>query len=281
MLTASRALTVKGHIGEPLPDLPVLADFHGPEWEYRPRGGQVTMIVGQPGSQKSGLALHLAGEWGKVGVPTLYFSADMDQHTAITRLAASITGDRTRDVADGVESGNGAYYSDAVGDVSVRFVFDTNPTMTDIMESIDAWVELYDSYPGLIVLDNLLDVEPTAGDSEHSGYKSILLDVKELARGTGAHVFVLHHASEAGTNPNAPAPRSAVMGKVSQTPENVLSVAMDQTQQWFMASLVKHRNGPSDATAKRLVSMHVDPSRNRFERYTPAAQAWEGEKWWN
>lgn len=281
MLTASRALTAKGHIGEPLPDLPVLADLHGPEWEYRPRGGQVTMIVGQPGAQKSGFALHLAGEWGKIGVPTLYFSADMDQHTAVTRLAASLTGDRTLRVAEGIESGNAAYYADALQDANVRFAFDTNPTMGDVMETLDAWVELYDNYPSLIVLDNLLDVEPGAGDSEHTGYKSVLLDTKELARGTGAHVFVLHHASEAGTSPNAPAPRSAVMGKVSQTPENVLSVAMDQTQKWFFAALVKHRNGPSDATARRYTSLHVDPSKNTFERYVPAAQAWEGEKWWN
>src|SRR5690606_18629862 len=123
MLTASRALTAKGHIGEPLPALPVLADLHGPAWEYRPRGGHVAMVGGQPGSQKSGFALHLAGEYGKLGVPTLYFSADMDQHTAVTRLAASLTGDKTRDVAEGIESGNGAYYSDALTGANVRFVF--------------------------------------------------------------------------------------------------------------------------------------------------------------
>lgn len=269
MLTATRAIARSKQAGVPLPRLPELHDLHEGYFGFHPRGGQQTMICGQPGSQKSGFAIWLAGQWARMGITVLYVCADMDQHTASTRLVASVTGDTTTDVAEGLALGAEDYYAGLLGNLPVRFAFAPNPTFDDIKDELDAWVELWDEYPRVIVIDNLLDIIPTAGDNEFAGYKTILLDAKTLARETGAAVFILHHMSEAGTDPEWPAARKFVMGKVNQTPENVMSVAFAEGDREFRLSMVKHRNGPSDATADkgRVVRLRVHPERNQFERF--------------
>lgn len=273
MLTATRALARSKQIGTPLPELPQLYDLHHGEFKFRPRGSQQTMIAGAPAGQKSGFAIWLAGQWARMGVTTLYVCADMDQHTASTRLVASVTGHSVDTVSDGLASGAEDYYAELLGSLPVRFSFAPNPTFRDIEDEIDAWVELWDEYPQCIFIDNLLDVVPDAGDSETAGYKTILLDVKKLARTTGAAVFILHHMSEAGTDPEWPAPRASVMGKVNQTPENVLSVALAEGGTKFRVIPVKHRNGPSDAKAShdRVVTFSCTPAKNQFDRWFDVA----------
>lgn len=267
MLSATRALARAKQTGVPLPEIGALHDLYEGFYRFRPRGGEVTMIAGQPGSQKSGFALYLAGQYATKGLSCLYVSADMAQHTATTRLVASITGHTTETVSKGLAAGGEDYYAELLADVPVRFMFNPNPDFGDIQEELDAWVELWDEYPRVIVLDNLLDIVPSAGDNEFTGYKSVLLDAKTLARETGAAIFILHHMSETGTDPTKPAPRKSLMGKVSQTPENVLSVAMNDDLTEFRIAVVKQRSGPSDATAQTTVTLGVHPERNQFERH--------------
>src|SRR5690606_26140060 len=90
---------------------------------------------------------------------------------------------------------------------------------------IDAWVEFNDEFPKLIIVDNLLDVEPLS-DQEFASHKAILLELKSLARRTGALVLVLAHAKEEG-DPAFPAPKSGLQNKVSNTPAIMLSVALE------------------------------------------------------
>lgn len=278
MLSASRSLSKARATGEPLPSLDHLLDLREGYFRYRPRRSEVTMIAGMPGSQKSGFAIWLVSQFN---VPTLYFSADMAQHTAISRLAAAVTGDTIDSVKDAMFMGQQAYYEDALDGSPVRFVYNPNPTMQDVVGELDAWVEAWDSFPQVIVIDNLLDVVPSAGDTEHSGYKVTLLETKTLARETSAAIFILHHMSETGTDPDRPAPRKAVMGKASQSPENILSVALPPESDEFLVSVVKHRSGPSDATGKRFERLRITPERNRFERWTDAAsRRRDNEEFW-
>lgn len=263
-LTAARSVTKARSLGAPLPHVPELAALYEGEFRFTPRRGEVTMIAGMPGSQKSGFALFLAA---RMGLPTLYFCADMAQHTAITRLAATMTGDDKRTVADGIKGDGAGYYEDAVSDIDIRFCYDPNPDMGTITGELDAWVEGWDEYPALIVVDNLLDVIPPAGDSEHAAYKAILLEIKSMARLTGAAVLILHHMSESAGDPAKPAPRDKILGKVAQTPENVLSIAVDGDE--FRVSVVKQREGPTDAKASRWVSFKVEFARNRFVPWVP------------
>lgn len=280
MLSASRAFTKATETGAPLPPLDGLHDLHHGYFEFTFRKSELTMIAGQPGSQKSGFAIWLISQWAKKhGLSALYVSADMAQHTATARLTAAVSGDKTRTVQEGRESGYEDYYMDQLADVRVQFMFNSNPTLEDIWNEIDAWVEAQDSYPDIIVLDNLLDIVPAGGDNEFSGYKSILLDAKTMRQTTGAAVFILHHMSEGASDPTKPAARKAIMGKVAQTPENILSIAKNEELTEFYISVVKHRSGRDDATGKRFETFALHPERNQFERWfnmsAPPVVTWQ------
>lgn len=266
MLSAGRAMRRARESGQPLPEIPALKELYGGYFKFRARGGQVTMIAGQPGSLKSALALFWAE---RCHVPGIYFSADMAAHTAMTRLAASSTGETIDSVSSALADGHEDYYSEVVQNSMLKFCFDPNPSSDTFQGELNAWVEAYDNYPRIIVIDNLLDVVPDSGDNEFSGYKAVLLEVKTLARVTGAAVFILHHMSETGTDPNKPAPRKSIQGKVSQTPENVISVALNEDTGEFLLSVVKHRSGPQSPTASRVVALRALPDRNQFVPWKP------------
>lgn len=226
--------------------------------KVRPRLGQMCMIVGQPGSQKSGFTMWLVQQ---LGLPTLYFSMDMAQSTAFIRMASMVTGDNGDIVTEGILSGYGDAYADALRDSKVHFVFDTEADLDDLSDELDAWVELYDSYPSIIVVDNLLDLA-SMGDSENESYKTILKELKHLARVTGAAIFVLHHVTEGQGNSAYPSPRKAILQKVAQTPEMILSVSLDGTA--FRVAAVKNRNGPQDPGGTTYAELRADPDRTRF-----------------
>jgi hypothetical protein len=255
-------------MGKPLPSLRELYDLEQGVFAFRFRTSQVTVIAGPGGSQKSGLATWCVAQWN---LPTLFMSADTDQRTAITRLTAALTGDSTKTVGKALDNGQAAAYEDVLAACNTRFVYTPEPSFEDVEREIDAWVEAWDSYPTIIVLDNLLDiVPPYAGDNEYQGYKAILLETKKLARRTGACVIILHHMSDAeGTDARKvkPASRARLMGKVSQTPENILSVELTEDQRRLMIAAVKHRTGPSDKKAEQFITLSCDPERNQFARY--------------
>ena len=98
-----------------------------------------------------------------------------------------------------------------------------------------------------------------------------------LARVTEAGVWVLHHTSEAEGRPGRPAARRAIMGKVSQLPEMILTVATEPTRGLFHVACVKNRSGPHDATGDTFITVPVD-----FERmtiYTDESRARAAEMW--
>lgn len=268
MLSARRALTRARQTGTPLPEVAAYHDLHHGQFKFRFRGGETTVVAGQSGSFKSGFVLYALGQ---MNLPALYMSADMAQHTATARLVASLSGDSTDNVFRGLSAGAEDYYAEYLESCKLRFCFNPNPDFGDIQGEVDAWVEAWDEYPRIIVIDNLLDVVPSAGDNEFSGYKSILLDAKTLARTTGAAVIVLHHVSEEGTDSRLPAPKKKLLGKVSQTPENILSIAKEGNL--FRVSVVKHRTGPDDPTGVEHITLRVAPENNTFARWVaPAPQ---------
>lgn len=265
MRSASRGLSTTRDMGRPLPRLDALSDLHDGYFRFRFRSAQTTVISGEPGTQKSGLALWLCSQWN---LPTLYFCADTDEATAFCRLTAALSGDTTETVDAARRSGNGGAYDDILAASNIRFQFNPEPEFEDIEQEIDAWVEAWDDYPHVIVIDNLLDVIPPSGDNEFTGYKVILLEAKKIARRTGAAVLVLHHMSETeGSDGRAKKPpaRKRLMGKASQTPENVLSLALYDDE--MLISAVKHRNGPSDRTGERFERLRVHAERNSFSRW--------------
>lgn len=265
MLTAAASVASAKEKGGQLPYVPDLSALY--EYGTTPRRGQILMIAGQPGSQKSGLALW----WTSLlDLDVLYFSADSDAHTVSTRLAAIHTGRPVREVEEDFLDDDGrAYYARVLGEKSrIRLCYDSNPTLDSMQEELDAWVELFDEHPAVIVVDNLMDLV-FDGENEFAGQKQLLLSLKALGRMTGAAIVVLHHMTEAVGESNVPSPRKAVQGKVAQTPEIILSVAVDGDQ--FHIATVKDRSGPADPSGKTFVTLGIQPERNQFS-FRPSMQ---------
>jgi hypothetical protein len=261
VLTLSQTLG-RADGGEPLPTVFTALERR----TYRPRRGQVTMIAGQTNAGKSMFALYYAL---RLGEPTLYFSADSDEATQFERAAAMTTGHRMDDVREALDSGGGPYYEDELDSLTdFRMDFASNPSLDDIEQTLLAYDELHGRFPGVIVVDNLVNVV-SEHESEKKGLMEIQQVLKYICRETGAAIFLLHHCSEADGKPYQPPPRKAVQQKVSEIPELILTVAFDPVQNRFGVAGVKNRNGKADPEAREPVWLVADMDTGRFfdDRY--------------
>jgi len=207
-----------------------------------------------------------------MNVPTLYLSADCAPTTALSRSAAMVTGDPRSSIAEAIDALSGSpgaswYYQEQVSDLNIAWSFDPKPTLDDIWCELDAYVEIHDSYPELIVADNLMDIEVGGEGYEPQTYAMGELHI--LARTTGACVMVLHHCREnpdgdKNFNPGWPPPRWHIKNKVDQKPEIILTVAHDKEHDLYRVAAVKVRDGESDEGAKNPIVLRVDPSICQF-----------------
>lgn len=241
------------------------ATLYRGEFKVKFRRGQVCMVTGPSGSMKSMFTLYLVDQ---MNVEGLYFSADMEPHTANSRLLAMTVGEASETVSYNIRHGQAEQYASMVEESKLTFCYDPNPTIDTIWQELAAYVELYDRYPEVIVIDNMMDMVMD-GDSEYGAMKQMILELKSLARETEAAVFILHHMSESGEgrdrpDPGKPSPRAKLLGKVSQTAGLILSVAFDRSQSLFNISVVKHRNGPDDPSGQLFYSYRADPGTARF-----------------
>lgn len=266
MISASRSVaslraSAKSSV-EPLPHLNDLQDLY--QMGVKLRRGQLIMVYGQPGSQKTGFVLWLIDQWN---LPTLYFSADSSDATMVPRLAGLRTNTTSDEVLVALHDGGGqaAFIEDDLTGSKISFVYEDAPAFEDIEAELDAWVELYDEWPAILVVDNLIDVDSGDGGEDWQGWRLSLLWLKGLVRKTGITVIVTHHASESNTDPDWPSPRKAIQGKISQTPEVILSVALTPAGE-FRVAPVKTRDGTSEPQARRGIELLAAPAKTRFSR---------------
>jgi AAA domain len=226
------------------------------------------MIAGRSGTQKSGFAMWWVAS---MNLPTLYFSADMSPFTASSRIASMTTGDTTEMVELGMAAGgeHRAGYLEAMKDSRIQFSFGSPITWRQIDEELEAYVELHNAFPEIIVFDNLMDFE--GAESDYTEQMAVMSGATEIARSTGATVIILHHASdkswEAKADPWAPPSRDQVKGGLSEKPELSLSVALDPTSLDYRIAVIKQRMGPCDPTARSYVTLTAEPSVTRFHEY--------------
>jgi hypothetical protein len=188
-----------------------------------------------------------------------------------------ITGDTTEQVEAGMAAGGErrARYLRALAPSRITFSFGSPITWQGIDEELEAYVELWDAYPQVIVCDNLMDFD--AAEADYTAQMAVMSGLTELARATGATVIVLHHASdkswEAKSDPWAPPSRDQVKGGLSEKPELSLSVALDPHSMEFRIAVIKQRMGPSDPTARQYAVLWCEPERTRFHAESPLRRA--------
>jgi hypothetical protein len=213
------------------------------------------MIAAQPNGFKSALAL-----WYCVthNLPTLFFSADTDDFTTICRAAAMLTGRLVDEVEAMAQSDGRALVEEALGGLdNIRFCFDPTPSLDDIDMEMRAFTEMWGEPPHLVVIDSLYNMQAES-DSEWGGLRDISKAVHHMARNTEAAFWILHHVSENDSKPGVPPSRRAILGKISQIPELIITLAAVPAAGLVHISCVKNRQGMHDATGEDYVTAWVD-----------------------
>lgn len=265
MLTPSRALTLSSDSGTPLPRVDDLNALY--QYGTVPRQGQVIMVVGRSGTQKSGFALWYANQ---LNLPTIYFSADMSRSTASKRIASTRLG-VPGDEVERVLNAGGPARDEMIADLSksnIQFSFGAPITWRAIDQHLDAFVELHDAYPKLVVIDNLMDFENA--ESDYGEQMAVMQGLTQMARDTEATVLVLHHATDksmdAKSDPYNPPGRQEVKGGMSEKSELTLGVALDPYSMQYKIATLKAREGPCDPTGRTFITLQAQPELTRFFR---------------
>jgi hypothetical protein len=261
MRSLLQVVTGSSEAGKDLP--PILPSLASATITFR--HGQLHVIAGQPGGGKTMLALWYAITCGE---SVLYFSADSDEGTMANRAAAVVLQRTVNDIKE-IRKGEGFEQVNqelAILNRRVRIDPDPHPTLDGIYEEVKAYVELFGTTPSLIIVDNLLNIA-ASHDNEWTAMRDAMSAFHGLARETDAAVVVLHHVSENDSKPNAPAPRRALMGKISQLPETILTVALDGDK--YHVAAVKNRDGIADPSATNPITVYADAaSMSLFDSHT-------------
>lgn len=224
----------------------------------RPRRSTVTMIAAVPGSLKSMLTLYWVA---RMGLPALFFSADTDSYETMKRASAMVTGLTQAEVERDIASGNREAYTEQLRDLNIRWVFESDPSYSDLILETAAYAEVFGQFPAVIIIDNLMNVVGE-NENEWGSMRDTTKALKRLVRITDAAVFVLHHMSEQEKDHGTPPARRRLQGKVSQLPEVILSLALVGDELRICA--VKNRFGPGDASGEKYVTIWAAPERCTF-----------------
>ena len=275
MLTAARSLIRSSKEGgRELPTVPEFHDLYQLGWQ--PRYGEMCMISARSGAGKSSLGLFFAL---RTGLRTLYFSGDMSAFQASSKLACAV---HHKSIDDVVELLEGDARDDILAPLPRNIAFSFGEiTFKGIRRNIDAYVELYNEYPELVVVDNLMDIEGC--DSDYTAQQAAMQQLHVLNRELGCTVWVMAHATDKGekgrNSPHEPPPRSEIKNGMSEKPETILAIALNPFKQQLNVAIVKQRLGPSDPSGQQYASITAVADQSRFERngYPSVREVTSGE----
>jgi hypothetical protein len=235
------------------------------------RRGQLSLIAGGPGTGKSALASYIAansgyGDFGEVGVPTLYFSADTDKRTLGNRIAASVshhTVDEAEGLLDNLHPGMMSILEDNTS--HIWFNWNNGPNLDDIQDEVEAFAHVMGEWPHLIIVDNLKNiwVETSGEGGEHIRYDRVLDFLHELAGYTNAHIMVLHHVSGFYEDGDKPIPLSGILGKVTK-PFRLIITLYRPNEGQIGLSIVKNSTGRMQQDGGLICNLGIDLERQQF-----------------
>lgn len=227
------------------------------------RRGQFSIIAGGPGTGKSALIQFILQQGftppkGATRKNTVfYFSADSDPGTMFKRAAAIETGWDQSEIDRLLRQGKTAELEARVNAATKHMFMDyrSSPEAEDIEAEMAAYVTVHGAYPEVIVIDNLKNLYAGEG-GEFEALEGNCEFLHELARTTGAAVIALHHVTGDNEDGLKPIPLSGLRGKVSKTPEVVLT--LHRTETHLNISPVKNRNGKAQAAGTWFLGVQVD-----------------------
>lgn len=266
MLVPSRALRLNANSGKPLPYVEDLKNLY--DIGFAPRHGQLIMVAGRSGSQKSGFVMWWVDQ---MDLPTLYFSGDMSAFTASARIASTRCGmptDEIEGVLDRDDEIKDALLRN-LAESKVQFSFGSPITWRAVDEEIRAYVEVYNAYPSVVVFDNLMDFD--GAEADYSAQMETMQYLTEFCRETGSTVIVMHHASDKAMDPRRPwkpPARNEIKGGMAEKPEVALGVALDNASLDFNIAVLKQRMGSQDPSGEQYVALKCIPELTRFEGKT-------------
>lgn len=251
MFTLFQSLYVKGSAGDPLPVVFRSLDQRGTKFLR----GQLCLVCAGPGTGKSAFVLTFAL---KARVPTLYFSADSDAFTQLTRSLSIQTGWSLSKSSEMVRQSNLNDVADEL-DLPIRFNYSASPSLDQIETSMEAYGEVYESYPELVIVDNITNVRAGGANDEDpfAGLESLMEYLHDMARRTGACVIGLHHVQGPYNDADKPIPLSGIKGQIGRVPELILTMHRRPTMgpDMLNISTVKNRSGKADPSGLDYTSL--------------------------
>lgn len=210
--------------------------------------GQLALIAAGPGTGKSAFVLTLAL---KAKVPTMYFSADSDAFTQLTRSISILTGTTLTQAARSVLNDDLDEVSEAFNGIPIRFNYNASPSLDDLELSMMSYEEVYGDFPALVVVDNITNLRGGTEDDDDpfAGLEAMLDYLHTMARATGACVIGLHHVTGPYNDSDKPIPLSGVKGQVGRVPELILTLRRQGSEfgpDTLYVATVKQRGGKSD-----------------------------------
>ncbi|MEU8948766.1 AAA family ATPase [Streptomyces sp. NPDC048489] len=264
MYSLYQSVTVKGAAGEPIPS--PFAGLTKHEVEFR--RGELSLVAAGPGTGKSIFAINLA-LFGNM--PVMYFSADSNAATQLTRATAIVSGENVREVKRKLLRDDfGEYYPHLQKRWWTRFSFDARPRPKDIERDLAAYFEVFGTMPHLIVVDNITNVDAGgAADAEafSFGLEAMCEYLADMARETKAHVLALHHVTGEHSDGLSPIPLSGVKGKIGRVPSVIITLHKEidgMDGRIIHASPVKNREGFEDSSGQTFSSYDFNQSNMRL-----------------
>jgi hypothetical protein len=221
--------------------------------------GQLALICAAPGIGKSALVLTYAL---RARVPTLYFSADSDAFTQLSRSVSIVTGwpleKSSQMVRD--EDLNGA--TPLLESLPVRFIYDASPDLDRIKLCMESYEEFMGDFPELVVVDNITNVRAGGAndDDPFAGLEVTMEFLHDMARKSGACVVGLHHVTGAYNNGDIPIPQGGIKQQLGRVPEMILTLhrVSQYGKDQLRVSTVKNRAGKEDRSGLNWVPLEFD-----------------------
>jgi hypothetical protein len=268
MVKLSRSVKRSASGKEPLP-----AAFAS--WESRGikfRRASVSMLAGVPGSHKTRIMLNAILN---MGVPTKVFSTDSGEDTIQSRILARASGMPTSVTEDWLRSDQEKASRLLAPFDFIDWDFRPDPTLDDIWHGLYAYHEAEGRYPAQTVIDIASDVGHDTGD-EWGSLRDLMRQAKVIARETGTHLLLVHHAADSERTKRPCPRRSDIHGKVNAIPELIVTCGMTNTGDLHVAC-VKNRHAKADPDASNHFPMNLNAETSLVSDYVSQPHA--GASW--